>query len=158
MKVILNKDVKNVGKKGQVVEVSDGYGSNYLIPQGLAIIYNSSNQAIINNENAKAKEVDDKRREEALLLASRMENFKLEFSAQAGRNGNMIGIISTKEIIKEALRQQNISLNKNQFIEKDVKVNGFGDITLKILLYKGLSKEVLGNLHLHVSLKEKANG
>ena len=42
MKVILNKDVKNVGKKGQVVEVSDGYGSNYLIPQGLAIIYNSS--------------------------------------------------------------------------------------------------------------------
>ena len=54
--------------------------------------------------------------------------------------------------------EQNITLNKNQFIEKDVKVNGFGDITLKILLYKGLSKEVIGNLHLHVILKEKVNG
>lgn len=155
MKVILNVDVKKVGKKGEVVEVSDGYGSNFLIPQGLAIIYNSSNQAIINNERTKERDADNKKREDALLLAKRFEEFKLEFTAQAGRNGDMIGIISTKEIIKEAQKQQNIILNKNQFIEKDVKVNGFGDISLKILLYKGLSKEVVGNLHLHVSLKEK---
>ena len=155
MKVILTKDVKKVGKKNEVVEVSDGYGSNFLIPQGLAILYNSSNQAKVNNEKLKEKESDAKNRSDALLLASKLESFKLEFSAQAGRNGNMIGIISIKEIIKEALKQQNLVLNKNQFIEKDVKVNGFGDITLKVLLYKGLEKEVVGNLHLHVSLVEK---
>lgn len=157
MKVILNQDVKNVGKKGQIVEVSDGYGSNFLIPRGLAIIYNSTNQAIVNNEKSKEIAIDNKKRDEALLLAKRFEEFKLEFVAQAGRNGDMIGLISTKEIIKEAQKQQNIILNKNQFIEKDVKVNGFGDISLKILLYKGLGKEVIGNLHLHISLKEKQN-
>lgn len=155
MKVILVQDVKKVGKKGQIVEVSDGYGSNYLIPQKLAILYNSSNQAIVNNEKEKEREIDLQNRQKALDLASKFESFKLEFTAQAGRNGNMIGIISTKEIIKEALKQQNITLNKNQFIEKDVKVNGFGDITLKILLYKGLEKEVIGNLHLHIALLEK---
>ena len=153
MKVILLKDVKKVGKKDQVVEVSDGYGSNYLIPQKLAVLYTEKSQNQLSREKEKEKEEDKLKIEEAESIAKDLENKIIKFKAKAGRNGNMIGIISTKEIIKEALKQHNINLNKKQFIEKDVIVNGFGPLKLKVLLYKGMEKEVIGQLNLFVELE-----
>ena len=150
MEVILKKDVNKVGKKGQIVTVSDGYGANFLIPNGLAVLNNKANLAILHKEEEEERRLDALKREEAKEVSKKLETITLEFEASAGRGGDMIGTISTKQII-EALKKHDIKIDKKMIVEKDVIVNGFGKTTLKVDLYKG----VIGVINIHVSLKEK---
>ena len=138
MQVILKKDVNKVGKKGEIVNVSDGYGANYLIPNGLAVINNKENLVI-------------QRKIEASELSERLKGITLEFEASAGRRGEMIGTISHKQILESLRKLHDIKLDKKMIVDKDVIVNGFGKTTLKVNLYKG----VIGEINIHVSLKEK---
>ena len=151
MQVILKKDVNKVGKKGEIVNVSDGYGANYLIPNGLAVINNKENLVILKKEEAEEKRLDAQRKIEASELSERLKGITLEFEASAGRRGEMIGTISHKQILESLRKLHNIKLNKKMIIDKDVIVNGFGKTTLKVNLYKG----VIGEINIHVSLKEK---
>ncbi len=151
MKVLMKEEVRKVGKKGQIVEVSDGYGANYLIPRGLAVLYTSQAQKEYDREQAELAKLDAEKREEAKKLAETLKGITLEFQASAGRHGDMIGTVSTKEIIKALREKHEIVINKNQIVDKDVIVNGFGKTTLKVDLYKG----VIGEINIHVSLKEK---
>lgn len=151
MKVLMKEEVRKVGKKGQIVEVSDGYGANYLIPRGLAVLYTNQAQKEYDREQAELAKLDAEKREEAKKLAETLKGITLEFQASAGRHGDMIGTVSTKEIIKALREKHDITINKNQIVDKDVIVNGFGKTTLKVDLYKG----VLGEINIHVSLKEK---
>ena len=151
MKVLMKEEVRKVGKKGQIVEVSDGYGANYLIPRGLAVLYTSQAQKEYDREQAELAKLDAEKREEAKKLAETLKGITLEFQASAGRYGDMIGTVSTKEIIKALREKHEIVINKNQIVDKDVIVNGFGKTTLKVDLYKG----VIGEINIHVSLKEK---
>ena len=151
MQVILKKDVNKVGKKGEIVNVSDGYGANYLIPNGLAFINNKENLVILKKEEAEEKRLDAQRKIEASELSERLKGITLEFEASAGRRGEMIGTISHKQILESLRKLHDIKLDKKMIVDKDVIVNGFGKTTLKVNLYKG----VIGEINIHVSLKEK---
>lgn len=151
MKVLMKEEVKKVGKKGQIVEVSDGYGANFLIPRGYAVLYTVQAQKDYDKEMAELAKIDAQKRAEAKQLAETLKGITLEFEASAGRQGYMIGTVSTKEIIKALKDKHNITITKNQIVDKDVIVNGFGKTTIKVDLYKG----VIGEVNIHVSLKEK---
>ena len=151
MQVILKKDVNKVGKKGEIVDVSDGYGANYLIPNGIAVINNKENLVILKKEEAEEKRLDAQRKIEASELSERLKGITLEFEASAGRRGEMIGTISHKQILESLRKLHDIKLDKKMIVDKDVIVNGFGKTTLKVNLYKG----VIGEINIHVSLKEK---
>lgn len=151
MKVLMKSDVRKVGLKGQIVEVSDGYGANYLIPKGLAVLYTAQAQKEYDKEQAELAKIDAAKRVEAKELANTLKGITLEFEASAGRHGDMIGTVSTKEIIKALKEKHDIVINKNQIVDNDVIVNGFGKTTLRVDLYKG----ILGEINIHVSLKEK---
>ena len=151
MEVIMKKDLNKVGKKGQIITVSDGYGANFLIPNGYAVLNNKENLAILKKEEENERLLDIKRREEAKELSKKLETITLEFEANAGRDGHMIGTISHKQIIDTLKKLHDIKLDKKMIVEKDVIINGFGKTSIKVDLYKG----VLGAINIHVSLKEK---
>ncbi|MFA6829573.1 MAG: 50S ribosomal protein L9 [Bacilli bacterium] len=151
MKVLMKQEVRKVGKKGQIVEVSDGYGANFLIPNGYAVLYTEAAQKDYERELAKQALIDAQKRQEATELAAKLAGITLQFEASAGRRGEMIGTVSNKEIIKTLKEKYDIIINKNMIVEKNVIVNGFGKTSLKVELFKG----VFGAINLNVELKEK---
>jgi large subunit ribosomal protein L9 len=145
MKVILLEDVKNVGKKGATVNVADGYGQNFLIARGLAVMATSKSLEIRQNEIKQAEEQDKANKEEAIKLKAQIEAIKVEISAKAGKDGKMFGSISGKQISETLKNKYNITIDKRKFIDKDT-VNTFGHTLIKIELYKG----VVATIDVHV--------
>lgn len=150
MKVILVKDVKGVGKKGETVNVSDGYATNFLIPRSLAVISTPNNQAQLEKSNALEDAKQVKMKEEAEQLAKRLENINVEFKAKVGSDGRMFGTISPKEIEAGMKEQWNIIIDKRKFIDK-YPANAIGYTRLKIELYKGSAGTVVGTVNVHIS-------
>ena len=149
MKVILLKDVKNVGKKDQVVEVSQGYGANYLIRNGLAVMYTTGSKNVLNKQIQEREELDAKKRLEANEIAEKLKNITWEFYSTSSKDGRMFGNISPKQIVEELNAKYGIELDKRKFVDK-YPVNAFGFTRLKIEIYKG----VIGTINVHVSEKK----
>ena len=148
MKVILLKDVKNVGKKDQIVEVSQGYGANYLIRNGLAIMYTTGSKNTLDNQIKAREDEDKRRREEAQVIAEKLKDITLEFLATSSKDGRMCGTISPKQIIEELNRLHSIELDKRKFINFN-PINALGYVKIEIELYK----DVIGVVTVHVSEK-----
>lgn len=146
MKVILLSDVKKVGKKGQVVEVSDGYGANYLIPNKLAVKATKTSMDIKQKQDDNEALRQETLKQEAIVLKEKMENLTLELKAKGGKDGKMFGAISSKQIVDEYKKQFDIELDKRKFTESKSVVS-FGYTKLKIELYKN----VIGTIIVHVS-------
>lgn len=151
MKVLMKQEVRKVGKKGDIVDVSDGYGANFLIPNGYAVLYTEQAKADYAKELAKEAQIRAQKTEEAKGIAKQLESIKLVFDASAGRNGDMIGTISFKKIIDALKKDYGITISKGQILDKDVIVNGFGDTHLKVDIFNG----VIGVVTVHVDLKKK---
>ncbi len=150
MKVILLVDDKKLGKKGQIVEASDGYATNYLIPRKIAIQATESNQKNLAKANAEEEARQKALKAEMEQVKARLENIEVKFKAKPGSNGRMCGTISTKQIVEGLLSQWNITVDKRKFLTKD-QVNAFGITRLKIELYKGIAGEVIGEIIVHVT-------
>lgn len=150
MKVLMKKDLNKVGKKGEIVEVSDGYGANFLIPRGFGVLYTEKARKEYEREMEILRQQELEMAQKARETAKEIENITLEFEAPAGRRGEMIGTVSYKEVI-EAMKKKNIVLDKKMIVDKNVIVNGFGTTTLRFELFKG----VFADVKVHVSLKEK---
>ena len=149
MKVILTQDVKKLGKKGETVEVSDGYGSNYLIPKGLAKASTNTSQKELAKENAAEAARQKELFAEAQALAKRLESINVEFKAKTGKDGRMFGSISPKEIADGLEKQWDIKIDKRKFVDK-TPANIIGYTRLKIELYKGSEGVVYGTVNVHV--------
>lgn len=146
MKVLLLKDVKNIGKKDQEVEVANGYAANYLFPNKLAIALTEKGREIRDEQIKQAKDIEAAKVAEAEALGSKLTAIILEFKAKVSKDGRMIGTISTKQIVERLIKDHKLTVDKRKFIDHYL-VNALGYTRLKIELHKG----VVGIINVHVS-------
>lgn len=141
MQVILLQDVKSLGKKGEMVKVSEGYARNYLFPKKIAQEANAGN---INNMNTQKAAKDFHKAEEkaaAEALKGKIDGVTVTFSLKAGAGGKMFGSITAKEIAEELKRLYSIDIDKKK-INLPVAVKGFGEYTAEIKLYPEVSAKI----------------
>ena len=150
MKVILLKDVKKLGKKDQVVEVSDGYAANYLIPNRLAVQATKKSNEILENQQEEARQQFLANQNAAKDVAKTLESLTLEFKLRVGSNGKCFGNVSLKQIEEVLLAKHQITIDKRKFIDKG-PLDQLGFYHLKIELYKG----VTGVINVHISEEGK---
>ena len=127
MKVILQKDIKSVGKKGQILDASDGYARNYLLPKKLAVIADATNLNELKTKQDANKYKRDMTMANAKELVEKMKSFELTFKIKAGENGKTVGSVTAKDIADE--------LNKKYFVEVDKKKIGLADAIKTIGIY-----------------------
>ena len=134
MKVILQQDVQSQGKKGQLIDVSDGYARNYLIPRKLAVAATEGNVAAMKQmEKARAKKLSDDK-SAALEAASTLKNVVVKITARSGTaGGRLFGAVTSKEI-SDALREQHgIEIEKNKIVQEE-SIKSFGLFEVKCKL------------------------
>lgn len=133
MKVILQQDVKGQGKKGQMVEVSDGYARNFLLPRKLAVEASADamNTMKLQEKARKAKEAAEKAEAEA--VAKKLESCQVKLSARAGAGGKLFGSITSKEIAEALKAQHGVEINKSKIVQ-DEPIRTFGSFQLKAKL------------------------
>ena len=145
MKVILLKDVKSLGKKGEIVEVSEGYGRNFIIPTKAGVLADAKNLNTLKLQVQNAEKIAEEKLEEAEALKKKREEVKLIFHMKAGKDGRAFGSISTKEVQEELKKQYDISVDKKK-MELDVPMKNFGGYDIKVKLHK----DVEATLHVSV--------
>ena len=148
MKVILLEDVKKVGKKGSIVEVSDGYGANFLIPRKLAVLATKTSLEIKKTQDDNKAKEDEIKKENAIALKEKIKDLVVELKVGTGKEGKLFGAVSSKEIVEEYKKQFNIELDKRKFIDFN-PITALGYTKIQIELYK----EVIGTITVHVSEK-----
>lgn len=116
MKVILLENVKNVGKKGQVLEVSDGYARNFLIPRKLALSASEKSLEVLSEQKQQEQQLAQQKKAAAIALKAEVEKITLTFSAKTGEDGKLFGSISTKQIADEFLSKYNIVVDKRKIV------------------------------------------
>lgn len=136
MKVILKSDVKNVGKKGQVVNVADGYARNFLIARGLAVPQTERSMEILAAQKEEEKKEDARKKAEAEALAEQLKGIALEFRVKSGKEGRVFGSVSTKQIVEE-LRKRGISVDKRKILDTQPIIS-LGVTKVRVELYKGV--------------------
>ena len=145
MKVTLLKDVKSLGKKGEIVEVSEGYGRNFIIPTKAGVLADAKNLNTLKLQVQNAEKIAEEKLEEAEALKKKLEEVKLIFHMKAGKDGRAFGSISTKEVQEELKKQYDISVDKKK-MELDVPMKNFGGYDIKVKLHK----DVEATLHVSV--------
>ena len=114
MKVILLQDVKSLGKKGEIVEVSDGYARNYVLPKKLGAEANSKNMNDLKLQKANEEKVAKQQLEAAQEMAKLLETKEVVVKMKSGEGGKTFGSISSKEIAEEAKKQCDLALDKKK--------------------------------------------
>ena len=138
MKVILQQDVKGHGKKGQMVEVSDGYGRNYLLPRKLAVEATAEN---VNTMKMQDKAKQARLAEEkaaAQAAAEQLKGCQVNIRAKAGQGGRLFGSITSREISDELKAQHGIDVNKSKIVLSD-PIKSFGAFEVKCKLGSEIS-------------------
>jgi len=142
MEVILKQDVTNVGYKDDIVTVKNGYGRNYLIPQGLAILATETNKKVI-SENKKQKSYkDEKVKNEALTVAKSLEVINLKIGAKAGTSGKIFGSVNAIQIAQALKEQFNFDLDRKNIEVDGDSIKELGNYKAKIKLHKEVSVEI----------------
>ena len=146
MKVILQQDVKGHGKKGQMVEVSDGYGRNFLLPRKLAVEATAENVNTMKMQDKakKAKEAEEKAQAQA--IAEQLKNCQVKISAKAGQGGRLFGSVTSKEISESLKEQQKLDINKTKIVLPD-PIKSFGTFEVKCKL----GHEITGTINVLVA-------
>jgi large subunit ribosomal protein L9 len=148
MKVILTQDVKAQGKKGQMIEVSDGYGRNYLIARGLAIP--ADNKAIneLKNREAAAQHKIEVEKQEARDIAAKLEGILVKFNVSAGSYGRLYGSVTSKDIAEELEKTHGVVIDKRKILLAD-PLKAFGSYTVEVKLYS----EIMGKINVMITEK-----
>ena len=140
MKVILNQDVKSLGKKGELVNVSDGYAKNYLIPRKIAAVADAAAMNELKNREASKAYQLAKEKENAENAAKTLDGKTIKISAKAGANGRLFGSVTSKEISEKIKADYDIDIDKKRIVTEDIRSFGTYECTLKI--YTGVAATV----------------
>ena len=134
MKVILNSDIKGVGKKNEIINASDGYARNYLFPKKLAVPADTQNMNVLNAKKASEQHKKDLECEEAKKVQEKMKTIVLKITTKAGENGKTFGSITSKEIAESLEKQFKIKVDKKKIVlPEQIKTLG-KEIDVKIKL------------------------
>ena len=140
MKVILQQDVKSLGKKGDLVNASDGYARNFLFPKGLAIEANSSAMNDFNNKESAKKFHKAEEIKAAKADADKLDGKTFKLKAKAGANGKLFGSVTSKDVSKQIKEELGIDVDKRKIVMPDVKA--FGTVQAEIKVYQGISAKI----------------
>lgn len=146
MKVILQQDVKGQGKKGQLIEASDGYARNFLLPRKLAVEATADNLNKMRKQDAAKAAKMAAEKAEAERLSEALESLQVIISAKAGAGGRLFGSVTSKEISDALQAQHQVDIPKSKIVQ-DEPIKSFGSYTLKCKL----GYEVSGNIHVVVT-------
>ena len=138
MKVILTEDVKAQGKKGDLINVSDGYARNFLFPKGLAVEANAANVA---ERNSKLASIDHKKAEEkaaATELAAKLGTLTVVMTAKAGAGDKLFGSVTSKEIAEEIKKRYGLDVDKKKIV-LDEPIRAFGAYKVAVKLHPEVS-------------------
>ena len=141
MKVILNADIKGVGKKDEVINASDGYARNFLFPKKLAVEANAENMSKLKaKQNANAYKKSQEK-EEAQRIADKLSKILLKIKVKSGSNGKIFGCVSSKEIAENLEKQYQIKVDKKKVDLKDT-IKTLGIFNVDIKLFEGVIGKV----------------
>lgn len=137
MKIVLKQDVRNLGKKGELVETSDGYARNFLFPRNLAAeADNKAMNELKNAESSKQFKIDTQIKQ-ATASKNKLEGQVFKMTAKAGSNGRLFGSVTSKEIAQEIKKQYAISVDKRK-VTLDTDIKAFGTYNATVKLYNGI--------------------
>lgn len=138
MKVILLQDVQGTGKKGDIKEVKEGYGRNFLIKKGLAQEANAKNLNLLQGQKDSAQHKIDVDIANAKAIAEALEGKTVSVKAKAGQNGRLFGTVTSKEVSAAIKKSLNLDVDKKK-INIPMKIEGFGTFSADARLYAGVS-------------------
>lgn len=144
MQIILTEDVKGKGKKGTVIKVKDGYGMNYLVKNGLGVPANEENMHKLKLDNNKKEREENLKIEEAKKTKDQIEKLTLTFKVNTGKNDQVFGTVSSKQIAQELIKKGITVDKKKIMIDHTISSLGFHDIKIE------LHKTVIANLKIEL--------
>ena len=137
MKVILKQDIKGVGKKDQVINASDGYARNFLLPKGLAVVADSTNMSNLKSKNEANIYKKNQELENAKSIANKLNETTLKIKAKVGENGKLFGGITSKEISEQLKKDFNIEVDKKKIVLNE-NIKQIGTTLVQVKLYEGV--------------------
>ena len=146
MKVILQQDVKGHGKKGQMVEVSDGYARNFLLPRKLAVEATAENVNTMKMQDKAKKAREAEEKAQATAIAEQLKSLQVKIYAKAGQGGRLFGSVTSKEISEGLKAQFKLDINKTKIVLPD-PIKGFGTFEVKCKL----GHEITGTINVVVA-------
>lgn len=141
MEVILLQDVKSLGKKGEIVKVSDGYARNFIFPKKYGVEATKQNLYDLNNQKAAEAKKQKEILEEAQALAKKIADFHVKLSIKAGEGGKTFGSISSKEIAAAVKEQYSIDVDKKKIVLSDA-IKHAGSFTVLVKLHPQVTAEL----------------
>ena len=146
MKVILQQDVKGQGKKGQMVEVAEGYARNFLLPRKLAVPATADAMNTMKLQEKARKAEEARQKAEAEAVAEKLKGAVVKLTAKAGANGKLFGAVTAKEIAEGLMNQYGIEISKQKIVVEE-PIKSFGSYQLKAKL----GFEINGTVYVVVS-------
>lgn len=150
MEVILKEDVVNLGHRGDVVKVADGYGRNYLLPKKLAMEATAANKAVIEQMKASAVRRSAKEKAEAEALSAQFENVSLSFTRRAGEGDHLFGSVTSSDIAQQ-LEEKGFNIDRRK-VQLDEPLKSLGEFLVPLKLHR----EVTAHLKVNVQREEAA--
>ena len=147
MKVILQQDVKGQGKKGQMIEASDGYARNFLLPRKLAVPATAENVNTMKMQDKAKKAREAEEKAQAQALSEKLQSCPVKIAAKAGQGGRLFGSITSKEISEELKKQYGLDVNKSKLVLPE-PLKAFGSYEVKCKL----GYEITGTVYVLVVL------
>ena len=140
MEVLLKRDVKGLGKKGEKVKASDGYARNFLFPRGLAAEMNAQLMSELKNKESSEKFKADEELKAAKNFASKINGQTVVIKAKGGANGKLFGSVTSKEVATEIEKQFAVKVDKRKITMNDIKA--FGSYKIEVKLYTNIVAEM----------------
>ncbi|MFY9199101.1 MAG: 50S ribosomal protein L9 [Acutalibacteraceae bacterium] len=140
MKVILQQDVKGLGKKGELVNASDGYARNFLLPKNLAVEADAQNMTEFKNAEKSKQHKIEMQKAKAQESADKISGKIIRMTAKAGQGGKLFGSVTAKEIADQIKKEYNIDVDKRKVTVDEIKA--FGTYEVEIKFYNGIVAKI----------------